>query len=119
MHDDPHASVSDFESLDIRVARVLEANPLEGARNPAYRLTLDCGPDLGMRTSSAQITDAYAPGDLVGRLVLAVVNFPPRRIAGFKSEALTLGVYSESGAGPVILIRPDNHPSVRPGDRLG
>ncbi len=116
---EPTATIDDFARLDIRVARVIEAAPLEGARKPAYRLTLDCGPELGTRQSSAQITDAYAPGELVGRLVLAIVNLPPRRIAGFKSEVLTLGVYT--AAGPVAIIAPDARPGLdpQPGDRLG
>lgn len=115
----PPVTIDDFARLDIRVARVLAAAPLEGARRPAYRLTLDCGPEIGTRSSSAQITDAYEPNDLVGRLVLAIVNLPPRRIAGFRSEALTLGVYTQ--AGPVALIAPDLAPGLdpRPGDRLG
>jgi len=110
------ATIEDFQRLDIRVARVLEAAPLEGARRPAYRLLLDCGPEVGRKRSSAQITDLYEPDGLVGRLVLAVVNFPPRRIAGFESEVLTLGVYAEWG---VALVAPDERGGVRPGDRLG
>lgn len=112
----------DFATLDIRVGRILEAAPLEGARKPAYTLRIDFGPDIGERQSSAQITDAYTPESLINTLILAVVNFPPKRIAGFTSECLVLGVYtrqSEAPPGPVVLIRPDNHPDVRPGDRLG
>lgn len=105
--------------LDIRVGRVIEAAPLEKARRPAYRLRIDFGPEIGEKQSSAQVTDAYAAGELVGRLVLGVVNFPPRRVAGFKSEVLTLGVYSDGGAGPVVLVAPDDHPAVTPGDRFG
>lgn len=117
--DDPTATIDDFARLDIRVARIIAAEPLPGARKPAYALRLNCGPDLGVRTSSAQITEVYAPEDLVERLVLAIVNLPPRRVAGFKSEALTLGVYAAGDSGPVVLIRPDDHPDIRPGDRLG
>lgn len=113
------ATFDDFAKLDIRVGRVVEAAPLEGARKPALRLLIDFGPEIGQKRSSAQIAAAYRPEDLPGRLVLAVVNFPPRRIAGFESEVLTLGVYAEGGEGPVILIRPDDDPRVRPGDRLG
>ncbi|MEM1330537.1 MAG: tRNA-binding protein [Planctomycetota bacterium] len=115
--EDRGATIEDFARLDIRVGRVLTAEPLAGARRPAYRLRLDLGPDLGERASSAQITEAYTPEELVGRLVLVVVNLPPRRIAGFKSEVLTLGVYSAGG--PVVLIAPDAGRGVRPGDRLG
>ncbi|MEM1184799.1 MAG: tRNA-binding protein [Planctomycetota bacterium] len=112
-------SIDDFAKLDVRVARVVEARPLEGARKPALVLTLDCGPELGRLTSSAQITEAYDPASVTGRFVLAVVNLPPRRVAGVKSEALTLGVYSSGGTGPVVLIAPDLHDEIRPGDRLG
>jgi len=113
------ATFDDFLKLDIRVGRVIEAAPLEKARKPAIRLRIDFGPELGEKNSSAQIADAYAPEALVGRLVMAVVNFPPRRIAGFESEVLTLGVYSAGGDGPVILIAPDSDDRVQPGDRLG
>lgn len=112
-------TIEDVVKLDIRVGRVVRAEPLERARRPAYRLRVDLGADLGERDSSAQITDAYTPETLMGRTVLCVVNLPPRRVAGFKSEVLTLGVYSDGGAGPVVLVTPDDHASVRPGDRLG
>ncbi len=113
------ALFDDFLRLDIRVGMVTEAAPLEGARKPALRMRIDFGPDIGTRQSSAQITEAYGPEELVGRLVLAVVNFPPRRVAGFKSEVLTLAVHSDGGKGPVALIRPDENLGVKPGDRLG
>ena len=117
-------TIDTLNALDIRVARVLAAEPLEGARKPAYALTLDCGPDIGERTSSAQITDLYEADELVGKLVLAVVNLPPRRVAGFKSACLTLGVYNSNGAGEqagaVTLITPDaRRGEPKPGDRLG
>lgn len=107
-------SIEDFQRVDIRVGRVLAAEPLKGARKPAYALRIDFGTDLGVRQSSAQITQHYQPEALIGRLVLAVVNFPPRRIAGFRSEVLTLGVADEAGA--VVLIAPDL--DVPPGARL-
>lgn len=99
------ATYEDFLKLDIRVGRVLAAEPFPEARKPAYRLTIDFGP-LGIKRSSAQITDLYRPEDLVGRLVAAVVNFPPKRIAGFSSEVLVLGAVFDGGK--VSLLSPDH-----------
>lgn len=101
----PEISIEDFERVDIRVGRVLAAEPLAGARKPAYKLRIDFGAALGVRESSAQLTVHYTAQELVGRLVLAVVNFPPRRIAGFKSQVLTLGVPDANGA--VVLLAPE------------
>ncbi len=117
--DSPQASFADFQKLDIRVGKILEAAPLEKARKPAYRLKIDFGSEIGVRQSSAQITDVYTSDEIVGRLILGVVNFPPMRVAGFKSEVLTLGIYSDNGDGPVVLIKPDDHPAIKLGDRLG
>jgi len=108
------AEFDDFMKLDIRVGTVLEAEPFAKARKPAYKLLIDFGPEIGVKKSSAQITAHYSCEELVGKQVLGVVNFPPRQIADFMSEVLTLGTYSEGG---VVLIAPDK--PVQNGDRLG
>jgi tRNA-binding protein len=98
-------SYEDFAKVDIRVGRVVGAEEFPQARKPAYKLRIDFGPALGVKNSSAQITKYYDPKDLVGKLVLAVVNFPPRQIATFFSEVLTLGVIL--GEGDICLVHPD------------
>ncbi len=107
-------SIEDFERVDIRVGLVVAAEPLPGAHVPAYKLQIDFGPEIGVKQSSARITANYTAADLIGRLVLGVVNFPPRRIAGFRSETLTLGVADD--AGQVVLVAPDR--AVPLGSRL-
>ena len=107
-------SFDDFARLEIRAGTILTAQPFPKARRPAYRLTVDFGPEIGVKKSSAQITEQYRPEERVGMQVLAVVNFPPRQIADFMSEVLVLGTYSEGG---VVLITPQR--PVRNGDRLG
>jgi tRNA-binding protein len=104
----------DFAKVDIRVGRIVRADDFPQAKKPAYRLRIDFG-ELGVKSSSAQITRHYRAADLVGKLVLAVVNFPPRQIATFFSEVLTLGVVL--GEGDIVLVHPDRE--VPPGSRIG
>jgi tRNA-binding protein len=104
----------DFAKVDIRVGTILEAAPLEGARKPAFTLSIDFGPEIGVRKSSAQLTVHYTADSLVGRQVAAVVNFPPRQIGKFMSQVLTLGF--PDGDGAVVLIVPDK--KVPDGGRL-
>jgi len=105
---------SDFELVDMRVGVIVDAQAFPEARKPAIKLWIDFG-ELGVKRSSAQITERYTPGDLKGRRVVAVVNFPPRQIGPFVSEVLVLGAYGERGE--VILLRPDF--DVSPGAKIG
>jgi tRNA-binding protein len=97
-------SWQDFEKIEIRTGTITEAKPFPGARKPAYQLWIDFG-TLGIKRSSAQITVHYRPEDLIGRTIIAVVNFPPRQIANFFSECLVLGIYDSEGH--VVLLSPD------------
>lgn len=110
----PTIDFAEFLAVDIRVGRIVAAEPFPEARKPAFKLTIDFGPALGTRRSSAQITEHYTLDSLPGRLVAAVVNFPPRQIGKFMSEVLTLGFPDENGA--VVLFAPDL--AVPPGARL-
>jgi len=107
-------SFADFEKVDMRVGVVVDAQEFPEARRPAYKLWIDFGA-VGVKRSSAQITQHYRVADLVGRRVVAVVNFPPKQIGPFVSEVLVLGAYNE--AGEVILLQPDH--AVGPGSKIG
>jgi tRNA-binding protein len=98
-------SYAEFERVDIRVGRIVEVDDFPEARKPAYKLRIDFGPAIGIRKSSAQATRHYAKADLLNRLVVAVVNFPPKQIGPYMSEVLTLGV--PDGEGAVVLLIPE------------
>ncbi len=107
-------SFADFDKVDMRVGVVVDAQQFPEARRPAYKLWIDFGA-LGVKRSSAQITHHYRVAEIVGRRVVAVVNFPPKQIGPFVSEVLVLGAYNE--AGEVILLQPDH--AVSPGSKIG
>lgn len=109
------ASPEDLIRLDIRTGMVLRCEPFPEARKPAFKLWIDFGPEIGVKASSARLTDLYALEELVGRQVLGVVNFPSRQVGPFRSEVLTLGVYTEGDK--VVLVGPDRQ--VPNGSRLG
>jgi tRNA-binding protein len=100
-------SFADFEKVDMRVGRIVRAEVFPEARKPAYKLLIDFGPGIGVKRSSAQMTELYTVDELPGRLVIAVVNFPPRQIGPFMSEVLTLGVPDGSGAVAVLGVDRD------------
>ena len=108
------AIVEDLMAVDIRVGEIIDVQPFPEAKRPAYQLWVNFGDAIGIKKSSAQITECYQPKELMGKQVLGVVNFPPRQIAHFLSEVLVLGIYAEKG---VVLITPDK--PVKPGDKLG
>jgi tRNA-binding protein len=98
------ATFDEFLNLDMRVGTVISAAPLEGAIKPAYRMEIDFGPELGIKRSSGQYTVNYQPADMVGRQIVAVVNFPPRRVAGFLSEVLVLAAPDPAGAHVLLTV---------------
>ena len=104
----------DFEKVDIRVGRVIKVEDFPQARKPAYKLEIDFGPEIGIKKSSAQITKYYTKEELLGKLVMGVVNFPVKQIGPFFSECLTLGVADENG--DVVLLSPTHE--VQPGGRM-
>jgi tRNA-binding protein len=104
------ATIDDFNKLDIRVGKIITVEDFSQARNPSYKLTIDFGPEIGIKHSSAQLVKHYTKEDLKDKLVLGVVNFPPRQIGPFLSESLTLGVPDENH--DCILISPDKNLSV-------
>lgn len=97
-------SWNDFEKIDIRVGTIINAETFSKAHKPAYKLVIDFGEALGIKSSSAQITTLYEVNELIGKQVMAVVNFPPKQIANYYSECLVLGIYSEEG---IVLLAPD------------
>lgn len=106
---------ADFESVELRVGTIVEVEGFPEAKKPAWKLTVDFGPEIGTRRSSARITDLYSKGDLVGRQVVGVVNFPPKRVGPFISECLITGFYCEDGS--VVLAVPER--AVPNGAKLG
>ena len=108
------ATFEDFMKLDIRVGEVIKAEVFKKAKKPAYKLWIDFGDEIGIKKSSAQITECYKAEELIGKQVLGVVNFPPKQVADFISEVLVLGVYAKQG---VVLVQPEQ--PVEKGDKLG
>jgi tRNA-binding protein len=101
----PTVTFDDFQRVEMRVGRIVAAEPFPEARKPAYKLRIDFGVEIGIKQSSAQLTTLYRREDLIGRLIVGVVNFPPRRVAGFNSEVLVLGAADTEGA--VVLLHPE------------
>lgn len=108
------SNFENFQTLDIRVGTIIKAEEFKEAKKPAYKLTIDFGENIGFKKSSAQITEQYKLENLIGKQILAIVNFPPKQVANFISEVLVLGTYSEKG---VVLIVPEK--PVKNGDKLG
>jgi tRNA-binding protein len=101
----PTITYADFDKLDVRAGRIIDVQAFPAARKPAYKMTIDFGPEVGIKRSSAQITEHYTMESLVGKVIVGVVNFAPKRIADFTSAALVLGVADDDGR--VVLLSPD------------
>lgn len=110
-----HITWEDFEKIDMRVGTIREAVPFPEAKIPAYKLQIDFGTEIGTKKSSARITDHYHAGELIGRQVIAVINFPPKQIGPFVSECLVMGAYDDQGK--VILLQPEKN--VPDGSKIG
>lgn len=111
---EPMTSVDNFKQIDIRVGEVIKTESFRKARKPAYKIWVDFGDEIGVKKSSAQVTAYYDKKELVGKQVIAVVNFPKRQIADFKSEILILGIYAEKG---IVLLQPER--PVAKGTKIG
>ncbi|MBI4360390.1 tRNA-binding protein [Candidatus Micrarchaeota archaeon] len=109
------ATWQDFEKIDMRVGIIVDVQDFPEAKVPAYKLNVDLGPQIGLKTSSARITQLYSKQDLLGKTVACVVNFAPKKIGSFVSEVLVMGSYS---GGNVVLLTPDK-PQAQPGDKIG
>lgn len=109
-------SYSDFSKVDMRVGKILDAADFPEAKKPAFRLKIDFGPEIGTKNSSAQLTKRYRKEDLLGRKIIAVVNFPPKQVANFLSEVLVLGVEDETGG--IVLLSVENFDDAPPGSRV-
>ena len=112
----PVITPEQFDAIDIRLGKIVSVDDFPEARRPAYRLSIDLGPEIGIKRSSAQLVGAHTKEDLVGRMVCCVVNFPPKQIGTFISEVLTLGFKNSAGEGWVVVS--PSHESVTVGDRL-
>ncbi len=110
------ATIEDFHKIDIRAGKIIEVEDFPEARKPSYILTIDFGSEVGVKKSSAQLVANYKKEQLKGRMILGVVNFPPRQIGKFKSEVLTLGVPDENGN--CVLIKPDGNGRIKEGAKL-
>ncbi|MDP2717741.1 MAG: tRNA-binding protein [Candidatus Micrarchaeota archaeon] len=115
MAENSTATWQDFEKIDMRVGKIVAVTDFPEAKIPAYRLNVDLGPDIGVKKSSARITELYGRDELVGKKVVCVVNFAPKKVGPFRSEVLVMGAYSQGG---VVLLKPELD-RAEPGDKIG